>query len=54
MQNYIMKENFAANLETESPDDIHFCKVCVLIHVKGLTAISLVSFIIHYPGELVE
>lgn len=29
-----MKENYAANLEMGNPDDIHFDKACVLIHLK--------------------
>lgn len=30
----IMKENYAANLEIGNPDDIHFSKARVLIHLK--------------------
>lgn len=29
-----MEENYAANLETRNPDDIHFSKACILIHLK--------------------
>lgn len=49
VKTYLRKENYAANLETGSPDDIHFYKACVLIHFKGLTGVSLVSFIIYQP-----
>lgn len=50
----VMKENYAANLETVTLDNIHFDKACVSIYFKGLIEVSLVSFPIHQPAGLGE
>ncbi|KAI4531848.1 hypothetical protein MG293_018362 [Ovis ammon polii] len=52
----VMKENYAANLETVTLDDIHFDKACVSIYFKGLIEVSLLNIYVHlvYPPGLVS